>query len=147
MGRLSDLAGQTVYLDANIFIYFVEAYAPTAHIVRPLFQMISSGALTAVTSELTIAEVLVKPLRDRNTLVVDAYRALLSGTNDINLAPITRQSLSQAAAIRAVGSIKLPDAIHAATALQLSNCEFITNDQGFASVAGLSVQIVASLTV
>ncbi|HSZ59707.1 MAG TPA: hypothetical protein VK797_28950 [Tepidisphaeraceae bacterium] len=64
MGSINAIAGTKVYLDANVFIYAVEGFAGVGAKLTTLFQRFDRGELQAVTSELTLAEVLVKPLRD-----------------------------------------------------------------------------------
>jgi predicted nucleic acid-binding protein len=66
MGILAALQGQRTYLDTNIWIYAIEGYSTYAPALTDLFSAIDSHQLQAVTSELTLAEVLVKPLIDRN---------------------------------------------------------------------------------
>ena len=66
MGLVNDLRGHQVYLDANIFIYALNgfpAYAPT---LVELFDAIESGGISAATSELTLAELLIVPFRHGN---------------------------------------------------------------------------------
>jgi predicted nucleic acid-binding protein len=64
MGILSAITGSFVYLDANIFIYALEAFPEYASELTVLFEAIDRGQFQAVTSELTLAETLVKPLMD-----------------------------------------------------------------------------------
>ena len=61
MGKLSDLLGSTVYLDSNIIIYAVEGLPEYAAAIQALLEAMDSGEITGVTSDLTLAEVLVKP--------------------------------------------------------------------------------------
>jgi predicted nucleic acid-binding protein len=63
MEILEELKGGKVYLDTNVFIYAVEAAAEHMAAVEALFGLIEDGAVSAVTGELTLAEVLAKPLR------------------------------------------------------------------------------------
>ncbi len=64
MGKLSATLGTRVYCDANVFIYALEGYAAYALLLQALLQAMDAHEITVVTSELTVAEVLVKPLRD-----------------------------------------------------------------------------------
>nr|WP_281268010.1 type II toxin-antitoxin system VapC family toxin [Methanospirillum stamsii] len=89
-----------------------------------------NGTYTAVTSELTLAEVLIKPLMDNNENLQMMYEEIMQSSDFLSLATIDRQILVEAARIRASSNaIHLPDAIHLATA-QIHNCScFITNDK------------------
>ncbi len=55
-----------VYLDTNIFIYALEGYPTFRAVLTTLFAALDRGDLVAVTSELTLAEALVKPLLDHH---------------------------------------------------------------------------------
>lgn len=139
MGAIAALTGTDVYLDANIFIYAVEGLVPVAASLTTLFTRFDSGQLRAVTSELTLAEVLVKPLRDGNAALRDTYARMLRTSRSLTMIPVSRSILAQAAALRAASSVKLPDAIHAATALEQKCSTFLTNDRLFTSVGSLPV--------
>jgi predicted nucleic acid-binding protein len=87
MGRVSDELGQRVYLDANIIIYAIEGFAAVATQIQALLLAMDAAEITAVTSELTLAEVLVKPLKDKNLAVQQAYRTFLTPTSAFQLFP------------------------------------------------------------
>jgi predicted nucleic acid-binding protein len=145
MGSLNALTGSVVYLDANLFIYAIEGLPPFAVKLAPLFQRFDRGELHAVTSELTLAEVLVKPRRDQNTVLCDQYERMLRPSKSLTVAPVTRAVLVAAAAIRASSNLKLPDAIHAATSLTQRCTTYLTNDQQFKTVAELPVLMLQDL--
>ena len=72
MARIETLTGR-LYLDTNIFVYALEGYPVFRPILTSLFAAIDRGDIQAVTSELTLAEVLVKPLLDRSREREAAY--------------------------------------------------------------------------
>ncbi len=141
-----DIFGPTIYLDANALIYAVEGIEPWASVVKPIFAEIDAGRLSGLTSELTLAEVLVMPLRKNLANVANEYRQLLSPSNAIQTRAVTREILESAATLRAAHTfLRLPDAIHAATAV-LANCtSFITNDRRLAGLSGLHVHLLSNL--
>lgn len=59
--------------------------------------------------------------------------------------PVSRQILIEAAKLRASINIKLPDAIHAATALLTQSSTFLTNDQRFRNVPDLLVILLSEI--
>lgn len=130
------LHGQMVYLDSNILVYFMETPIQTPDNQHPflnkLFQNIEIGLTLALTSQLTLAEVLVLPLREGNIPLEQAYRRILRGTPHFPVAPITLTILNKTADIRArYKGIKIADAIHIATAME-SACDLIlTADKQF----------------
>ena len=98
-----------------------------------------------MTSELTVAEVLVKPKRDGNARLEDAYHRFLLPTESLRNSAVSREILEAAAGIRATSALKLPDAIHWATAT-IEHCDsFLTNDDGFKSMAGVRIVMLSDL--
>jgi len=128
LGSLRERLGPKVYLDANFFIYVLEAVEPWARAAGEVLRALDRGDLSAVTSELSLAECLVKPLELGLSEIADAYRSFLKDHRFLTIGPVTREVLVEAARLRALSRIKLPDAIHAATALQKGCSSFLTND-------------------
>jgi predicted nucleic acid-binding protein len=94
-----------------------------------LFAEVDDGRIIAVTSELSVAECLVKPFGDRDTERVNRYLEFLDNRPQFSVIGIDRDILTEAARIRAELGLKLPNAIHVATA-SMSACNvFLTNDQ------------------
>ena len=56
MGSLSDLAGRRIYFATNAFAYALTGFANFEPTLRTLFNAVESGAISAATSELTLAE-------------------------------------------------------------------------------------------
>ncbi len=146
MTAISGLTGDRLYLDTNIFIYSVEGHATHAAILRKLFEAIVDQTVVAVTSELTLAEALVKPLQRSRGHIAAVYENLLSGTGPIQLAAVDRSVPLQSAAIRASDGGRLFDAIHVATAIQ-QNCDFfLTEDNRVRTPSTLPVLRLSELT-
>ena len=129
MGILERIEGNSVYLDANIFIYAVESYPQYQVEVAELFSVIDGRELSAFTSELTLAEVLVKPISIGDSTLIDTYKAMVSSSNSLTVLPVTRQVLVRAAKVRSDLGLRLPDAIHFASALEKGCVSFLTNDR------------------
>ncbi len=125
-----------VYLDTVILIYSVEAQPHYRQLLYPLWRKISAGDLTAFTSALALLEVLVVPLRNQDRTLVADYETLLLNS-DLQLFPVDTTTLRQAAQLRAATSLRTPDAIHAAAALQAQCTHFLTNDRRFQQVTAL----------
>ncbi len=107
----------------------LEGYPGYAATLGELFEAIDDGKVEAFAGELTLAEVLVKPMMDGNVALQRAYQSALQPSASLHVLPISRQILVEAANLRGSQSaLKLPDAIHLATA-QLAQCQAIlTND-------------------
>lgn len=134
-----------IYLDTNIFIYALEGYPTFRTALATLFDALDRQELTAVTSELTLAEALVKPFLDRSVEREAAYLRMLQSSASLQMLPVNRDVLVAAARLRADTSIKLPDAIHAATA-QIAGCSyFLTNDSHVKIIPGLTILSLTQL--
>ena len=135
---MTRLLGRTLYLDSNVFIYVVEGVEPYATELRPLFASVARGETPVVTSEITLGETLVKPFRLQDAALGAAYDDALHAFG-VSLVPVSRAVLVQSARLRAMSRMKMPDAIHAATA-QLAGCSvLLTNDTGIVAVPGIDV--------
>lgn len=120
--------GQRLYLDTNIFIYAIEKGNRWTELLRTLFEAIDRGQIRAVTSELTIAEVLTKPYAVGAEDLIQRYQVVLSGEGALHVVPVDRSVLDFAAQVRAQTHVKLMDAIHIATASDRICDAFLSND-------------------
>ena len=136
--------GARVCLDANIFIYLVEGqdYPALHKPVQRLFAACDAGRIAPVTSALTLGELLPVPLRKQDHTLVQFYRELLTIPSVLEVAPVSLAILDAAAVLRSQTNLKLPDAIHLATALDTGCRFFVTNDQKMTLPEGVPVQLV-----
>lgn len=130
-----------LYLDSCIFIYSVERLEPYRTMLEPIWQKAGIGSLRLITSELTISEVLVKPLQQANQPLISIYNDLFN-SSEISLIPTTRRIWEETAELRARTNLRTPDAVHVATALQERCTTFLTNDRGFRRVEELNVTVL-----
>jgi predicted nucleic acid-binding protein len=128
---------------STLFIYALEGYPDFTPRIAILLEAMDRQEIEALTSELTLAEVLVKPFRERHVAWQRTYQEVLQPSVSLTLLPVSRAILIAAAQIRAQFPIKLPDAIHAATAQQVSCGSFLTNDPGFKTVKNLPVVLLS----
>jgi len=147
MGTVSDRLGTRIYLDANIIIYAVEGFIDYANNIQALLMAMDNAEMVAVTSELTLAETLVKPLKDGKTKIQQAYRDFLQTTAVFEVIPISREILESAASLRATTLFKLPDAIHYATAQQQSCDTFLTNDLRLKTAGVANIKFISEISL
>jgi predicted nucleic acid-binding protein len=145
VGQVVLPASGAVYVDTSAVIYRVEQIEPYFTAAAPLWDALDAQQQHVVTSELTLLEVLVKPLRDGNPALANLYRQVLLGTLGLDCLPVDRAVLESAAQLRAAHHLKTPDAIHAATALAHRCTLFVTNDTDFRRVPGLPVVVLGEL--
>ena len=136
---MGSLVGNKIYFDTNIFIYSIER-EETKEIFRDFFTSIVNKVSSIITSELTIAECLVKPKRENNKELENMYLDILIENQNIHLQKVDIATWILASDVRAKYNFKIPDSIHIATAL-LNDCIFITNDKALHNkyIEGLDV--------
>ena len=137
--------GNRFYLDTNLFIYAVEEIAPYAEQIRPLLQAADRGEIELVTSLLTLAETLVMPYRKKDDALAAVYWELFSSPpRGLFVAQLDLAILEQAARLRAtLDSVRLPDAIHLATA-EAEQCDFfLTNDKRLKIALDLPILVLS----
>lgn len=136
-------ARNLVYLDACAIIELLEKRTAESAALNGLLEVAAGNPTHLLTSELTLTEVLVEPIRGLMDITPwqegapfsrdhhDWYLANL--TEDsllVRTFPVIRSVLTRAALMRArVRSLRSPDAIHAATAYETGCSHFITGDQ------------------
>ena len=137
--------GQRVYFDANVFIYAREGEPALRDRVRPLFDLLDAGGADVVTSEMTLAEVLVVPYRLGESKVAELYERLLAPSAHLFRAPASADLWRAAARLRAsTPSLRLPDALHAATA-EAERCTLVvTGDKRLAKVSPVPAVLVTT---
>lgn len=145
MGQVALPASGKVYVGTSAVIYRVEQIEPYLTAATSLWDALDAQRKEVVTSDLTLLEVLVKPLRDGNAALATLYRQVLLSTLGLDCLPVTRAVLEFAAQLRAAHHLKTPDAIHAATALAHGCTLFVTNDPGSRRVPGLTVAVLGEL--
>lgn len=67
MASIDDLKGQPVAIDTAPFIYYIEQHPKFLSKVEAIFESAEQGEIRAITSVLTLLEVLVHPIRTGRT--------------------------------------------------------------------------------
>lgn len=132
-------------LDTSVFIYHIEATSPFSSVASDVLQLVRQHSATGVTSILTLAELLVKPLQLRRLGLAARYEALLRGTPHLTVMDIDARVARRAARLRATHQIRVADAIQMAAALEHGATVFITNDFRLRRVDEIAVVVLADL--
>jgi predicted nucleic acid-binding protein len=143
MGQLNLPVGAIIYVDTAPVIYSIEPHPAYRVLVQPLWEKLYANEITIISSELLWLETLVGPMKNNNQPLVELYTELL--TDNIQLIAINETILKLAAQLRSTSSLKTPDAIHAATALNYGCTMFLTNDAGLRNVPGLATIVLKDL--
>lgn len=136
---MSRNAAPRAYLDANIVNYMIEGTEPFRARLGQLTDALDAGHLTAVTSELTIAEVMVKPFASADDKFIRSYRQLLGDSSALEMIPVSRAIIEESAMLRASMGGTLADGIHVATATVSKCLYFISEDAGIKAPSGLKL--------
>jgi predicted nucleic acid-binding protein len=116
----------SAYLDANVVIQFIEGDNQK---LLFLIENAASELMRLYTSELTLSEVLVGPLKSGNIRLARIYDEFLTSDEILEVVPIDRAILRHSAEIRARLGNKTPDAIHVATALKCECTVLVSSDE------------------
>ena len=145
MGWIGELRGKTVALDTAPLIYYIEENPTYMVAVDSLFDALERKEFSAVTSMVTLLEVLVQPLRRGDPALADRYRSLLLDTEGLTTVPLGQQIAEEAARLRALYGVKTADSIQMATALCEGASFVVTNDSRLPAVPGLTVLVLDQL--
>lgn len=135
----------TLFLDAKIIIYRVEAVEPFNQQVLTAVQELIEKNPTAgfAVSRLSVLECLVKPLREQNSPHIDRYRAFFTSTG-LQIIEISALIIETATLLRARHGLRIPDAIQVSSAFAIKGpVTFLTGDKQLRKVPRLNVQLVA----
>jgi predicted nucleic acid-binding protein len=103
---------------------------------------VAQGVFEVVTSELTLLETLVGPMKKGDPSLEADYENLYLSPG-IRLLPITLPIIRVGARHRAhLSRLRTPDALHAATVGSCACTLFLTNDAVFRHIPGLPVVIL-----
>jgi predicted nucleic acid-binding protein len=135
-----------IYFDTNAYIFLVERPSAEARLIFRLFGWREARTHVIVTSELTLAEALVHPIEialdTGDYRKRDHYLWLIDDEPGVReVVRLERQVLQRAALVRAQcrrlanRKVKLPDAVHLASAMEADCDTFVTGDRGLLDAA------------
>src|ERR1700722_2307282 len=110
MGSLTVPPLGPVYLDTNAVIYSVEKNPAFWQLLEPLWQAAKARTVEIVSSDLTLMETLVRPMKSNDLVLAQAYQQLFQQAQT-RLLPITQTVLREAARLRAATKLKTRDGL------------------------------------
>ena len=134
-----------IALDTSIFIYYLEANPTYEEMASEVFTWLERSTHTAVTSTITMTELLVHPYRAANEELVNRYYSLLSSFPNLDWVAPDLAIADTAARLRAEHGLRTPDALQAATAIRRGATAFLTNDAGLVRVSEVEVAVLERL--
>jgi predicted nucleic acid-binding protein len=130
--QLAKMRGHKVYFDTNIIIYVINNTTEFVDVCVPFFTAIENGDIIGCSSDVTIAELLVKPMQTNDMLAISNIKAMFDVGGYFETFAHDRATFELAAHIRATKGLKFIDALHTATAISNGCSYIITNDKPLA---------------
>jgi predicted nucleic acid-binding protein len=134
-----------IAIDTSVFVYQMEAHPRYDGLTASIFGWLESPRHSAVTSTITMTEILVKPYVNRNERLVRLYFNLLAVFPGLDWNAPTLSTAALAARLRAEHNMRTPDALLAATALESEATGLVTNDAIFKRVPGFETLVLEEL--
>ena len=136
---LARMASQRVYLDSNVFIYFLDRNPVYFPLVAPLLEAIDSGDMIGITGDAAVAEVMVRPYQTGDPTLIAGIKSFFGTAGFLSVRSHDAAAFDLAAQLRARHGMKFIDALHVATAIN-AECRFlITNDGDLRSQVAIEI--------
>lgn len=130
MGIIDIKPSDSIALDTNIFIYALDSLAQKGEKARLILQAIKELNPVTSISVLVFEEFLVKVYKDKMEKDLSYYEDFLTGGGLIRVVDLDRAIARTAAKLRSkYRSLRAPDAIHLASAIETKARIFITADK------------------
>lgn len=137
--------GGRVAIDTAPLIYFVEEHPRYFEAVETVLRWVDSGRLEAVTSTVTLIEVLSRPIEVGDLDLSRRYVEVLTSSQGFTVRPVDVTMAVRAAELRAKYGLRTPDAIQVACAIE-SGCDaLVTNDIKLRGVAETTIVVLDDL--
>lgn len=136
---------QRLYMDSAPLIYYVEEHPTYLAKMDVVIAEVEQRPLMALSSVITLTEILTRPLKEQNKLLEQEYRDILLNSDTFNLLVVSSQIADSAADLRSRYNLRTPDALHVASALD-ANCDaFLTNDRGLKRIKEIKILVLDEL--
>ncbi len=133
------MAGQRVYIDTNVFIYFLSRHPVYFEASASVIAACAASNIFGSTGDAAVAEVMVGAYKQADPTLASRFKLFFQQKNFLTIALHDAQTFDAAAQLVAKGGLKFIDALHLATAVQNQCSYFVTNDKGIKSGAHLQV--------
>jgi predicted nucleic acid-binding protein len=122
---------QVVFLDTMVFVYILEQNPAFATLAEAVLESVEVGELRAITSALTLAEVLTGPSFTQNTKALSDYELYITHFPNLMIHSVESQHARRIAEVRASTRLRMPDAIQIAIAAYAGATAVVGNDKGW----------------
>jgi predicted nucleic acid-binding protein len=132
-----------IFWDTNLFIYLFEDYGQLSKTTARLRAKMLARGDQLLTSTLTLAEILVKPMEQGKQGLCDKYETAVTTTS--LLLPFDAKAAKIYAALRSDRALRAPDVIQLACAAGAGVDLFVTNDVRLQGKHVNGIQFIVSL--
>lgn len=140
---LTSLNIKKIALDSVILIYYFEDILPYADKIESIFNDIESGKKIGLISTIAIHEILIKPKQKNDIHLVAKYKDELSSFPNLYIFPVTIEVAEKAAELRAkYSSLRAPDALQIATAIEAGADIFLTADKKLKQIQEIDIFVL-----
>lgn len=147
MVAIAELAGQRVYIDTNVFIYFLSRHPTYFEASARVINACAESSIFGFTGDAAVAEVMVGAYKQADPALATRFKLFFAQRNFLTIAAHDAQTFDAAAQLVAKGGVKFIDALHMATAVQNQCAYFVTNDKGIKSGSQLRVMLLESIAI
>lgn len=134
-----------IALDSNIFIYALDKNPKYLALANEVFAWVERTGHSAVTSTVTMTEILVKPYRTLEAKSVRRMYAVLLTYPNVEWVVSDLEVAHTAARLRAMHRLETPDALQAATAIRSGATLLVTNDASFERIPAFETLLLDNL--
>jgi predicted nucleic acid-binding protein len=131
-----------ICLDTSVFIYQADQHVRYAELAYAVFEWIQRPGNHAVTSTVTMTELMVQAYRDGNKHRSDTVYGIFLQYPNLLWIPADLDVADLAARVRARHRMRTPDALQAATALFGGATAIVTNDPVFTKLEEIEVAVL-----
>jgi len=131
-----------IAVDTCVFIYLMERNPKYFDVANAVFEWMERPGSSAVTSTVSLMEILVQPYRNADIPQAQSFYSLLTTIPNLEWVAPSLHVADAAALLRAKYRLQTPDALIAATAAVCKASAFVTNDPIFRRIPDLDVFIL-----
>ena len=133
---------KATFLEDGYLLYYIEENHKYLQFLEKLFSENSKEKFLFQTSVITLIEVLIYPMRQKEYQLVKKYQNILCNSPTIDIFEINAEIAINAAQYRARYGLKTPDSIQVATAVNANADFFLTNDIKLKSIKEIEILIL-----
>lgn len=136
------LASSKIFLDTSPLIYWIEDHPSYVPVIEPIFHSIHQGRNAAISSFLTLLEILVRPMQLKRRDLVFKYKEFILHDSNLTLVNLEAEACESAAFLKAKYGLKTPDAVQLGIAHAQKADLFLTNDHQLKKIREVRVVLL-----